>query len=75
MLLSYLLRHIFPLPRMIALDICFVLHLFSNQRREHGFQHEFEMLLAQQSNVQQSHVDVQQSNVQQSNVDAQQSNV
>ena len=34
---------------MIALNIRFALHLFSRQRRDHDFQHEFEMLHAQQN--------------------------
>ena len=38
------------LPERIALNFPFVHHLFSGQRQEHDFRHEFETLAAQQIN-------------------------
>ena len=39
----------FCLAKTIALNIRFVLHLFSGQRRDQDLQHEFESLHAQQN--------------------------
>lgn len=41
----------FCLPKTIALNIRFVLHSLSGRRRNHDFQYDFEVLLAQRSTL------------------------